>query len=284
MDLVYDLKMADKENTIHTDRKELEAAGRDIYLRTGTAGRMNEKQKEAWDRYYNPIIEDFKKKKLQGKDLAKWKYQRYMKDYLSVIRSVDRNIGRVLNYLEQAGLLENTIVVYTSDQGFYMGEHGWFNKRFMYQESYRTPLLVRFPGGKNRIVDQMVQNIDHASTFLELANVSIPEDIQGISYLPLLKGENPDDWRKFLYYHYYEYPAEHSVKRHYGVSTDRYKLIHFYSDIDEWEFYDLLKDPYEMDNLYKKKQYEEIIKMMKGELVKLQKQYDDPIRNKIKIQ
>jgi arylsulfatase A-like enzyme len=283
MDLVYDLKMADAENEIHTPRKGLEAGGRDMYNRTGGPGRMNEAQKAIWDKYYQPIIKDFKDRKLQGKELANWKFQRYMKDYLSVIHSVDRNIGRILDYLEENGLLENTIVVYTSDQGFYMGEHGWFDKRFMYQESYRTPLLVRFPGGKHRVINQMVQNIDHASTFLELAGASLPEDLQGESYLPLLKGENPTGWRQSLYYHFYEYPAEHAVKRHYGVSTDRYKLIHFYNDIDEWELYDLQNDPHEMNNLYNTPGYDIVIADMKKELVRLQKLYDDPIEEKIKL-
>lgn len=282
MDLVYDLKMADLENEIHTNQKGLEDAGRDMYNRTGVAGRMNEDQKAAWDRYYQPIIKDFKDKDLHGMELANWKFQRYMRDYLSVIHSVDLNIGRVLDYLEENGLLENTIVVYTSDQGFYMGEHGWFDKRFMYQESYRTPLLIRFPGGKHRVINQMVQNIDHASTFLELAGTDLPDDLQGVSYLPLLKGEDPADWRKSLYYHFYEYPAEHAVKKHYGVSTDRYKLIHFYDDIDEWELYDLQNDPHEMNNLYNNSGYSAVIKDLKKELVRLQKLYDDPIEEKIK--
>lgn len=152
-----------------------------------------------------------------------------------------------------------------------MGEHGWFDKRFMYQESYRTPLLVRFPGGKHRVINQMVQNIDHASTFLELAGASLPEDLQGESYLPLLKGENPTGWRQSLYYHFYEYPAEHAVKRHYGVSTDRYKLIHFYNDIDEWELYDLQNDPHEMNNLYNTPGYDIVIADMKKEVVNFTK-------------
>jgi len=283
MDLVYDLKMADAEQEISTNRKALENAGRDMYNRTGGAGRMNEEQKAAWDRYYQPIIKSFKENKFSEEQLAEWKFQRYMKDYLSVLKSVDRNIGVVLDYLYKEGLLENTIIVYTSDQGFYMGEHGWFDKRFMYQESYRTPLLVRFPGGKHRAIDQMVQNIDHASTFLDIAGVDTPEDIQGVSYLPLLRGENPADWRKSLYYHFYEYPGEHSVRCHYGVSTDRYKLIHFYNDIDEWELYDLENDPHEMNNLYNNPQYAEITQELKNELMRLQDQYDDPIRNEINI-
>lgn len=282
MDLVYDLKMADKENEIHTKSKGLESVGRDMYTRVDEPGRMTSEQKAAWDKYFDPIIADFKSRKFTDEELAVWKFQRYMKDYLSVIKSVDRNIGRVLDYLEEKGLLDNTIVIYTSDQGFYMGEHGWFDKRFMYQESYRTPLVARFPGGKHRVINQMVQNIDHAPTFLELAGIEIPEDIQGDSYLPLLRGEDPEDWRKSLYYHFYEYPAEHSVVRHYGVSTDRYKLIHFYYGMDEWELYDLQNDPTEMNNLYGKTGYEAITAELKAELTKLQTLYDDPIEAEIK--
>lgn len=270
MDLVYDLKMADKENEIHSN-PGLERAGRYMYKN------MNPAQKEAWDKHYDPIIADFKARNLSGKELAEWKFQRYMHDYLSVIKSVDRNIGRVLKYLEDNDLLENTLVVYTSDQGFYMGEHGWFDKRFMYEESFRTPLLMRLPGGKRGEINELVQNIDHAATFLELAGVDIPEDIQGDSNLPLLLGKKTKNWRKSLYYHFYEYPAEHAVKRHYGVRTHRYKLIHFYNNIDEWELYDLKKDPMEMNNLYGKKGYEKVTKKMHKELIKLQKQYDDPI-------
>lgn len=271
MDLVYDLKMADKENEIHSANKELEKYGRELY------NRMTPEQKAAWDAYYDPIIQDFKQKKRSGKELAEWKYQRYMHDYLRVIHSVDRNVGIVLDYLEENGLLENTLVVYTSDQGFYMGEHGWFDKRFMYEESFRTPLLMRLPGGKKGDIPQLVQNIDYAPTFLELAGVPIPSDIQGESLLPLLKGEQPADWRTSLYYHYYEYPGEHSVKRHYGVRDDRYKLIHFYKDIDSWELYDLQEDPHEMDNLYGKPGYEAVTARLMDELHKLQAQYEDPI-------
>lgn len=275
MDVVFDLKMADKENEIHT-KTGLENYGRNMYKR------LNPAQKKAWDAYYDPIIKEFKEKKLEGKELAEWKYQRYMHDYLSVIRSIDRNVGRVLKYLEEHGLLENTLVVYTSDQGFYMGEHGWFDKRFMYEESLRTPLLMRFPHGKRGAVQQMVQNIDYAPTFLELAGVDIPDDIQGVSLLPLLKGESPKDWRQSLYYHYYEYPAEHAVKRHYGIRSQRYKLIHFYNDIDEWELFDLKNDPSEMNNLYGKAGYEKTTRQLKEEMKKLQLLYDDPIEFKLK--
>ncbi|MDY3070239.1 MAG: sulfatase [Parabacteroides sp.] len=267
MDLVYDLKLADKENEIHSG--DLEKAGRNMY------NSMTPEEKAAWDKHYDPIIKKFKEAKLSGKKLAEWKYQQYMRDYLRVIHSVDRNIGRVLDYLEDKGMLENTMIVYTSDQGFYMGEHGWFDKRFMYEESFRTPLLIRLPGGKKGDIDEFVQNIDYGPTILELAGVEVPEDMHGESFLPLLKGEKVDDWRKSLYYHFYEYPAEHAVKRHYGVRTERYKLIHFYNDIDEWELYDLKEDPSEMNNLYGKPGYENVIKDLQKELVKLQKQYND---------
>ena len=273
MDLVYDLKMADKENEIHTTTG-LEEAGRNMY------NALNPEQKAAWDKHYDPIIARFKKDKLTGKALAEWKYQQYMHDYMRVIHSVDRNVGRVLKYLEENGLMGNTMIVYTSDQGFYMGEHGWFDKRFMYEESMHTPLIMRLPKGFDRKGDitELVQNIDYAPTFLELAGAPVPEDIQGVSLLPLLKGEKPADWRKSLYYHFYEYPAEHMVKRHYGVRTERYKLIHFYNDIDVWELYDLQADPTEMHNLYGQKEYESVVTELKTELARLQEQYNDPVR------
>ena len=212
-----------------------------------------------------------------AQEMANWKFQRYMRDYMKTVKSLDDNVGRVLNYLEENGLLDNTLVVYTSDQGFYMGEHGWFDKRFMYEESMRTPLIMRLPKGFDRKGDitEMVQNIDYAPTFLELAGVKVPEDIQGESLLPLLKGKKPAGWRKSLYYHFYEYPAEHMVKRHYGVRTDPYKLIHFYNDIDAWELYDLEKDPAEMHNVINDPAYSEVLADMQAELKKLQIQYND---------
>ena len=251
MDLVYDLKMLGAEG-----QKGL-VRGYENML-----SRLDPEQRAAWDKFYNPIIEDFKKQNLKGKALYEWKFQRYMRDYLKTLKSLDDNVGRVLDYLDQAGLAENTLVVYTSDQGFYMGEHGWFDKRFMYEESFHTPLLMRLPGGKKGKIDQMVQNIDYAPTFLELAGAPIPDDIQGVSLLPLLKGENPSDWRTSLYYHFYEFPAEHMVKRHYGVRNDRYKLIHFYNDIDVWELYDLKEDPHELNNVYSDPAYAEVKKQM----------------------
>lgn len=271
MNVVYDLKMTDKEGKIKTDRPGLEQGGWDRIKR------MNPEQLAAWNAYYDPIIEEFKKNNLTGDELTEWKFQRYMNDYLRCIESVDRNVGRVLDYLEEKGLLENTLVVYTSDQGFYMGEHGWFDKRFMYEESFRTPLMMRLPGGKHQDVVQMVQNIDYAPTFLQLAGVEVPEDMQGESLLPFLKGENPKDWRTSLYYHYYEFPDEHAVKCHYGVRNERYKLIHFYDDINEWEFYDLQNDASEMNNLINDSAYQPEIESMKKELSGLQEKYDDKV-------
>jgi arylsulfatase A-like enzyme len=240
---------------------------------------MDEGQRAAWDKFYGPIIDDFYKKNPQGKELADWKFQRYMRDYMKTVKSLDDNVGRVLDYLKEKNMLDNTLVVYTSDQGFYMGEHGWFDKRFMYEESMHTPLIMRLPKGFDRKGDitELVQNIDYAPTFLELAGAPVPEDIQGVSLLPLLKGEKPADWRKSLYYHFYEYPAEHMVKRHYGVRTERYKLIHFYNDIDVWELYDLQADPTEMHNLYGQKEYEPVVTELKTELARLQEQYNHTI-------
>ncbi len=313
MNVVYDLKMADKENEIHTpDRPSLESFGRDLYRRDLAPGelvpgRMDAEQQAAWDAYYDPIISRFKEDSLSGKELYEWKYQRYMHDYCSVIHSVDRNVGRVYDYLKEHGLLENTVVIYTSDQGFYMGEHGWFDKRFMYEESFRTPLVIRMPDGKpvragkarTRVlgadfghrpndIDEFVQNIDYAPTILEMAGLPIPEDIQGESFLPLLKGEKPakvqtsegKGWRKSLYYHYYEFPAEHAVRRHYGVRTERYSLMHFYNDIDKWELYDLEKDPHQLHNIYGEPGTGAVEKELRTELERLQVLYDDPIIEK----
>ncbi len=240
---------------------------------------MDSVQQAKWDAFYKPIIDDFYSRNLKGRELAEWKYQRYMRDYLKTLKSLDDNIGRVLDYLEENDLLDNTLIVYTSDQGFYMGEHGWFDKRFMYEESFRTPLVMRLPKGFDRRgdIDQMVQNIDYGPTFLDLAGVEVPSDMQGESMMPLLRGENPADWRDDLYYHYYEYPAEHAVKRHYGVRDSRYKLIHFYNDIDKWELFDLQEDPNELNNIYGKPGTEEITARMKERLKKAQIKYDDPI-------
>lgn len=277
MDLLYDLKVYDGSQ----DSRLLSMYDTGDSL--GQYGRMTPEQKEEWDSFYAGIINDFNSQERSPKELAQWKFQRYLKDYLKTIKSVDDNIGVLMDYLKKEGLLENTLIVYTSDQGFYMGEHGWFDKRFMYEESLSTPLIVRIPEKFSDFrgrVEAMVQNIDHAPTFLEIAHANIPRDIQGKSYLPWLKGNEPDNWRKGIYYHYQEFPAEHMVKRHYGIRGDRYKLIHFYFDINNWEFYDLNTDPCEMRNLIGEPEYQSRIDSMKQELRKLQIHYDDPVRNK----
>ena len=274
MDLVYD-------NKIYSEGDQTRLTP--TYL--SMINRMDSADRVRYDSLYQAITADFKKKNPQGKELAEYKYQRYMRDYSKVLKSLDDNVGRVLDYLEESGLSKNTLVVYTSDQGFYMGEHGWFDKRFMYEESMSTPLVMMLPEGLKARgeIKEMVQNIDYAPTFLDLAGVEIPQDIQGVSLLPLLKGEHPKDWRKALYYHFYEYPAEHAVKRHYGIRTERYKLIHFYRDIDEWELYDLENDPMEMNNLYGKPGTEQITQDLMKQLDDLQVQYDDPIREQFPL-
>ncbi len=233
-------------------------------------GKDNKRSKEF---YANPLT---------GKELVKWKYQQYLKDFMRCTKAVDENVGRVLKYLKESGLDKNTIVMYSSDQGFYMGEHGWFDKRFMYEESYRTPFIVKWPGTvkPGSVNEDLVQNIDFASTFLDICGAKIPEDMQGKSVVPLLKGETPTDWRSHLYYTYYEYPGVHSVRRHEGVSGKRYKLIRYYGpdvkDGEEWELYDLKKDPKEMNNSYSNPEYSGIISDLKSKLIDLKKQYKVP--------
>lgn len=218
----------------------------------------------------------------EGDDLVRWKYQAYMRDYLACIAGIDENVGRLLEDLKARGLDRDTVVMYSSDQGFYLGEHGWFDKRFMYEESFRTPLLARWPGVTtpgSRNAD-LVQNIDFAPTFLDLAGVPVPSDMQGRSLVPLLKGATPAGWRDSLYYHYYEYPGVHSVRRHEGVATERFKLIRFYGlDVpggEEWELYDLREDPRELHSVYGQPGREEVAERLKAELRKLRAQYEVP--------
>ncbi len=245
----------------------------------GPFGRANEEQRKKYDVTLDKISEDFKKNwpNMSDKEKMKWKFQRYMQDYLATISSVDDNVGRVLNYLEETGLDDNTIVVYTSDQGFYLGEHGWFDKRFIYDESFKTPLMIKWP---NKIKpgitsDEMVQNLDYAQTFLEAAMIEVPSDMQGESLMPLLLGEN-DKWtREEVYYHYYEYPSVHMVKRHYGIVNKEYKLARFYYDVDEWELYDRLNDPNEMNNVYDDPSYSDVVKELKVKLQNLRIKYQD---------
>ncbi|MBP5514879.1 MAG: sulfatase [Bacteroidaceae bacterium] len=280
MDLIYDNKIYLPGDTSRLSQ---------LYL--DYVNRLDAQGRKTYFQFHDSLSRAFKAHPLTGRELTEFKFQRYMRDYAKVTKSLDENVGRLMKYLEESGLLQNTLVVYTSDQGFYMGEHGWFDKRFMYEESLNTPLVMRLPEGYERrgIIDEMVQNIDYAPTFLEMAGAVIPEDIQGQSLVPLLKdnrtsvrGKSNKGWRDAIYYHYYEYPAEHMVKRHYGVRTSQYKLIHFYRDIDQWELYDLKADPTEMHNLYGDPKYRKVQKQMHRRLRQLQKQYDDPIEKELK--
>ena len=214
---------------------------------------------------------------MNDKEKMKWKYQRYMQDYLATISSVDDNVGRVLDYLRESGLEANTSVVYTSDQGVYLGEHGWFDKRFIYDESFKTPLIIKWPNviKPGTTSEEMVQNLDFAQTFLEAAMIDVPDDMQGESLVPLLKGES-DQWnREAVYYHYYEYPSVHMVKRHYGIVSKEFKLVHFYNDIDEWELYDRIKDPDEMNNVYNSPDYRKVVDRLTQDLKEMRRKYKD---------
>lgn len=236
-----------------------------------------EKQK-FYDYYEGKVSREFDSLKLQGRDLLLWKYQRYMKDYLSTARSLDRNIGKLLAYLDETGLAENTVVIYASDQGFYMGEHGWFDKRFIYEESLRTPFVIRYPGvikpGTN--VNALMANIDWAPTVLDIAGVKAPAEVQGRSFLPLVKtGSKNPAWRDAVYYHYYEFPQPHHVYPHFGVRTSQYTLVRFYGAGNTWELYDLKKDPGQVKNVYGTKGYEKITAGLKVQLTGLIKEYKD---------
>jgi len=214
---------------------------------------------------------------MSDREMALWKYQRYMHQYLGTVAAVDESVGRVLDWLEASGEADNTIVVYTSDQGFYLGEHGWFDKRFMYEESLRTPLMIQYPGhiAPGTRVSVPVQNVDYAPTFLDYAGLDPEPSVQGRSLRPVAEGHVPADWRKDIYYHYYEYPGFHSVRAHYGVRTDRYKLIRFYGDIDAWEFYDLKSDPHEMHNRIDDRSLQKQVALLKAKLTALRAYYHD---------
>ena len=237
---------------------------------------LSKKERGKWLRFgFKPGEIVAPSEELSVEEIRKWKYQKYIKDYLATIKSVDDNIGRVLAYLKEHGLEENTIVIYASDQGFFLGEHGFFDKRFMYEEALRMPFIIRYPEKikPGTIVNDIITNIDFAPTLLEMAGVSVPEAVQGNSFFSNLTGETPQDWQQSMYYHYYEYPFYHRVQPHYGIRNQRYKLIHFYYDIDVWEFYDLQNDPSEMNNLINSEAHTERIENLKIELYRLKKGY-----------
>ena len=239
-------------------------------------GGLTPAQQAAFDKAYSEENEELKRALLTPKQQTKWNYQRFVKDYLRCVDAVDENVGRMLDYLDEAGLTENTVVIYTSDQGWYLGEHGWYDKRWMYEESFRTPLLIRWPGKTHpgSVSEKMVMNLDLAETFLEIAGLPVPGDMQGRSIVPILRGESPADWRTSVYYHYYEFPQPHYVHPHTGVRTERYKLIHFYT-IDAWELFDLEKDPRELKSVYDDPAYAGVVADMKKELTRLKEQYHD---------
>lgn len=270
----------EKTMTLGRDLKVKEKDETQQFVRWGY-GRLTPEQQKQWDAAYQPKNEAFLAANPQGKDLIRWKYQRYLKDYLRCIKSVDDSVGEIQASLKEHGLNDNTVFIYSSDQGFYLGEHGWFDKRFMFDESYRTPLLVSWPGviEPGTVNSDLVSNLDYAETFLELAGVEIPSDMQGASLVPIFKGKTPDDWRKTHYYHYYEYPGWHMVHRHEGVYDGRYKLMKFY-DIDEWELYDLISDPKELTNQFNNPEYAEIIKSLQTGLQSLRTQFDVPANEK----
>jgi arylsulfatase A-like enzyme len=235
--------------------------------------------RRAWDAYYEPRNAAFRSAHLEGKDLVRWKYQRYLHDYLGCIKAVDESVGRLLEFLDREGLAGDTIVVYSADQGFYLGEHGWFDKRWIFEESLRAPLLVRWPGVTPAGVVNMnlVSNIDFAETFLEAAGLPIPANMQGRSLIPLLKGQTPREWRSSFYYQYFEYPVPHHVRPHYGVVTNRYKLVHFDTpDLDEWELFDLEKDPHELRSVYTDPAYAAVVADLKRALDRLREELKVP--------
>ncbi|GMW00101.1 MAG: sulfatase [Candidatus Hydrogenedentota bacterium] len=266
MMLEYDLKMRDLNIP--------DELGRDFDC--PETARMTPDQLAKWDAFYAPQRDEFQKANLSGADLTRWKYQRYIKDYLRCVASVDESVGRMLDYLDADGLTGNTMVVYCSDQGFYLGEHGLYDKRWMYQESLNMPLLIRWPGRiqPGTRVDALTQNIDFAPTFLEAAGMDAPDGMQGRSLVPLFRGETPATWRKSIYYHYYE-TGEHNVPRHEGVATVAYKLIHYY-DRNEWELFDRANDPSEMTSVYDDPAYQTIRQALARELDALREQYRVP--------
>lgn len=248
-------------------------------LKLNTPKNLTPEQLAAWNAAYEPKNAAFRAANLTGKDLIRWKYQRYIKDYLRCIASVDDNVGRMLDYLDEAGLAENTVVIYSSDQGFYLGDHGWFDKRWMYEESLLAPLLVRWPGvtAPGSVSGSIVSPLDFAETFLDIAGGEVPGDMQGRSLTPILSGETPEDWRKSFYYHYYEFPGAHSVRRHYGVTDGRFKLIHYYEpDVNEWELFDLATDPKELRSVYGNAALAGEQSRLEGELARLRAQYEVP--------
>ncbi len=259
--------------------------GRDLFtrdLKLDTPDILDAEQRGAWDAAYGPENRAFREASPEGDALLRWRYQRYISDYMRTVASLDRNTGRILDVLEEAGLDDETVVVYTSDQGFFLGDHGWFDKRWMYEESLRTPLLVRWPGvvEPGTVSPELVMNIDLAPTFLELGGAPASSSMQGRSLVPLLHGGTPDDWRDAIYYQYFAHPDWHMVHRQYGVRTHRYKLIHFY-ETGEWELYDLDRDPEELRSVYGHPEYREVEVELRERIAELRREYRVPERDPV---
>lgn len=241
--------------------------------------RMTDQQKQAWDAHFGPrnraFLDVFEGGHLTHQDIVRWKYRRYMRNYLGTVRAVDEGVGRVLDYLDETGLADNTIVIYSSDQGFYLGEHGWYDKRWMFEESMQMPFVIRWPGKVAPGVEsqELIQNIDYAPTFLEIAGVEAPPEVQGRSLMPLLEGDTTG-WRGSVYYTYYEF-GEHNVPPHFGVRTATHKLMYF-PNTDEWNLFDLVNDPQEMRNVYSDADYSEVLEQLREEYERLREQYDAP--------
>ena len=272
MDINYDLFLdltADYEGTPSQKRQD-RSAWRNMK-------KMTKDQLSSWRAFYGPRDKAFHEAKLSGKELVRWKFQRYAKNYLRCVRGVDDSVGKIQDTLKDLQLDDNTVVIYSSDQGFYIGDHGWYDKRWMYEESLMMPLIVKWPGvtKPDSRSDQMVQNLDYAQTFLEMAGAEIPANMQGRSLVPILKNGKADNWRKSIYYHYYEYPSVHMVPRHYGIRTERYKLIHFYQFGNEWEMYDLEEDPDELTNIYGRADKKSLQIDLEQQLKAIRKFYDD---------
>ena len=251
----------------------------DDHLKLNPPMDLTPEQRKEWDAYYEPRNAAFRAANLSGKDLVRWKYQRYMHDYLGSVLSVDESVGKLLKYLDDEGLTDNTLVVFSSDQGFFLGEHGWFDKRWILEESLKTPFIARWPGviKPDSKCDKIVSLLDVAETFVDVAGLDQPVDMQGRSLVPLFLGEDPPDWRQSFYYHYYEYPRWHRVRPHYGIVTDRYKLVHYYKpDVDDWELYDLKEDPRETKNFINDPAHAKTVEELKAGLERLRAELKAP--------
>jgi arylsulfatase A-like enzyme len=264
-----ELTAGDTEMTMeHFSRRDLKLLAPDA---------LKGKERLDWNFYgvkNDQIVQPEVMSKEEGR---KWRYQIYIKDYLACVKSVDDNIGMVLKYLDDNNLTENTMVVLTSDQGFYLGDHGFFDKRFIYEESLRMPFIVRYPKviKAGTVNSDIISNVDFATTFLDIAGVKSIEKVQGKSFKKILEGNTPSNWDQAMYYHYYEFPLWHHVQPHYGIRTQKYTLAHFYYSIDVWELYDLEKDPKQVKNIINEPEYKEVIIKLKSKLRELMKKNGD---------